>query len=441
MWIEKLSVENFRLFEKKAFSFHPQFNLLVGENGTGKTSLLNLLAVVISGWIGNICKLPAREYISFSESDLRTLVLEYSGELRDDRASFAKIHATWNGMPTLQGQPQTSSWKALYQQHGKYRKIRPQNLLSFLDKDFIALRESRVDFTMPLFAFYRCNRLWNSNAVKNGANAVREAMEVRYERSAGYIGWAYAYTDDKALMLWIQKLDIIAYQEKANPLGWQVMQTALRRCFEDFDWLHLRAMEGQLIIFFRDGRRLPFNQLSDGQRTLFAMIGDMVRRAVLLNPQLGDKVLEETPGVVLIDELDLHLHPKWQRRIIEDLRRTFPKIQFIATTHSPFLIQSLRSGEELIMLDGQPTAQLGNMGLEEIARGIMGVSRPEVSQRYEEMKTVAQNYLEMLELAANSPEEKLEAFKQELAKSIDPYADNPAFQAFLEMKRAAKLGE
>ena len=171
------------------------------------------------------------------------------------------------------------------------------------------------------------------------------------------------------------------------------------------------------------------------------MIGDLVRRAVLLNPQLGEKVLEETPGIVLIDELDLHLHPKWQRRIIEDLRRTFPKIQFIATTHSPFLIQSLRSGEELIMLDGQPTAELGNKSLEEIARGIMGVSRPEVSERYEEMKTVARNYLETLELADKAPEDKLEAFKQELAKSIAPYADNPAFQAFLEMKRAAKLGE
>jgi predicted ATP-binding protein involved in virulence len=167
----------------------------------------------------------------------------------------------------------------------------------------------------------------------------------------------------------------------------------------------------------------------------------MVRRAVLLNPQLGEKVLEETPGIVLIDELDLHLHPKWQRRIIEDLRRTFPKIQFIATTHSPFLIQSLRSGEELIMLDGQPTAELGNMSLEEIARGIMGVSRPEVSERYEEMKAIVRNYLETLELAAKSPEDKLEAFKNELAKPIAPYADNPAFQAFLEMKRAAKLGE
>ncbi|GEM_PF-3154147 len=65
--------------------------------------------------------------------------------------------------------------------------------------------------------------------------------------------------------------------------------------------------------------------------------------------------MKKTEGVVLIDELDLHLHPKWQRHVIEDLRTTFPKIQFIFTSHSPFLIQSLRSSEELIMLDGSIT--------------------------------------------------------------------------------------
>jgi predicted ATP-binding protein involved in virulence len=168
---------------------------------------------------------------------------------------------------------------------------------------------------------------------------------------------------------------------------------------------------------------------------------DLARRAAILNPHLGGNASEETAGVVLIDELDLLLHPKWQRSIIENLRRAFPKIQFICTTHSPFLIQSLRSGEELIMLDGQPTAQLANKSIEEIAQGIMGVSHPQVSQRYEEMKGVAKHYLETLEEAAISPEEKLEAFKQRLADAIAPYADNPAFQAILEMERVAKLGE
>ena len=93
------------------------------------------------------------------------------------------------------------------------------------------------------------------------------------------------------------------------------------------------------------------------------------------------------------------------------------------------------------MLEGYPTNELGNKGIEEIAQGLMGVDRPDVSLRYQSMKQVARSYLELLEEAHLTPEEKLADFKERLASSIGPYADNPAFQAFLEMHRALKLGE
>ena len=91
------------------------------------------------------------------------------------------------------------------------------------------------------------------------------------------------------------------------------------------------------------------------------MVADIARRACLLNPHLGGAVLEETPGIVLIDELDLHLHPKWQRRIIGDLRRTFPKIQFIATTHSPQLIGQVKP-DEILLLDAEETEETRHPG-------------------------------------------------------------------------------
>jgi uncharacterized protein with NRDE domain len=81
------------------------------------------------------------------------------------------------------------------------------------------------------------------------------------------------------------------------------------------------------------------------------------------------------------------------------------------------------------------------MSVEEIAQGIMGISNPQVSLRYEEMKGAAKHYLELLEEASKAPEEKLTAFKEQLADAVAPFADNPAFQAFLEMKRAVKLGD
>jgi len=190
-----------------------------------------------------------------------------------------------------------------------------------------------------------------------------------------------------------------------------------------------------------DGQpRLPFGMLSDGQRNMLALVGDLAIKAAQLNPHLGVNALLQTPGVVLIDELDLHLHPRWQQHIVEDLRRLFPEVQFIATTHSPFIIQTLRAGE-LISLDTQPILETGYLGVEEIARGLMDVPRPEVSPRYQEMVAVAKNYLTHLEEAKQTPPEKLAAFKMQLAESIAPYADNPAYQAFLEMKRVAALGE
>ncbi len=93
-----------------------------------------------------------------------------------------------------------------------------------------------------------------------------------------------------------------------------------------------------------------FSNLSDGQRIMLTLVGDLARRAATLNPHLGIAAARETPGVVLIDELDLHLHPKWQRRIVKDLKLTFPSLQFIATTHSPQLIGEVLP-EEIRRLD------------------------------------------------------------------------------------------
>ena len=92
------------------------------------------------------------------------------------------------------------------------------------------------------------------------------------------------------------------------------------------------------------------------------------------------------------------------------------------------------------MLDGHTTANPGNEPIQDIVHNIQGVENTETSARYDEMKTVAKDYLETLESAAMAPEAKLQAYKERLAQAIAPYADNPAFQAFLESKRIVKLG-
>jgi predicted ATP-binding protein involved in virulence len=106
-------------------------------------------------------------------------------------------------------------------------------------------------------------------------------------------------------------------------------------------------------LFERDNKveKLFFGQLSDGYRNLIGMVADIAYRCIKLNPHLGENVISHTPGIVLIDDLDLHLHPNWQKRIVADLKNIFTSIQFVATTHSPFIVQSLKA-DELINLDG-----------------------------------------------------------------------------------------
>ncbi len=118
------------------------------------------------------------------------------------------------------------------------------------------------------------------------------------------------------------------------------------------------------------------SNLSDGQLILLTLVGDLAKRVAILNPHLGHEGLRKTPGVVTIDELDLHLHPKWQRRIIHDLKNTFPSLQFIATTHSPQLIGEAHPDEIRLLDDGQTTTPARSFGIDSsrVLEEVMGTA-------------------------------------------------------------------
>ena len=109
----------------------------------------------------------------------------------------------------------------------------------------------------------------------------------------------------------------------------------------------------QLVIEFKDGRVLPFRLLSEGIRITMALIIEIAFRCYLLNfKKTGASCLTETNGVVLIDEIDLHLHPSWQKRVLNDLMRTFPAIQFIVTTHAPMVLAGAKNAKVFGLKDG-----------------------------------------------------------------------------------------
>lgn len=441
MKIDRLLLKNFKGFESKEFTFHPEFNLIVGMNGTGKTSALDALSVAVGSWFLGIRGADTR-HIRSSE----VLLNDFEHEEIDEEGRHFSVQ--WERVypceVTAHGSVQecSLSWsRTLNAPGGRTTYGNATNIKQLATLADHAIRKG-LDILLPLVSYYGTGRLWQEpREAYTVSDPMKVASKEEQSRLAGYSNSVDPRLSVGQLTRWIARQSWIAYQQKNRiPPVFTVVKEALVACVEDARNLYFDAALGEVVVEFAGGTQ-PFSNLSDGQRCMLAMVGDIAHKAAKLNPQLGSRVLQETTGVVLIDELDLHLHPRWQRRVIEDLRRTFPKVQFICTTHSPFLIQSLRSGEELIMLDGQPTADLGNLSIEEIAAGIQHVANPEVSFRYAEMKDVAKNYLATLEEAAMAPAEKLADFKVKLAEAIAPYADNPAFQAFLEMKRVAKLGE
>lgn len=370
MRIEKLTLQNFRLFENREFSFHPQFNLIIGENGSGKSSLLRGFIVALRYFLEDFV-FESKEG-QLENNDIReNIISENNNDLRVEKEIPIILKMNFEAK-FLQNEAEEESFSTENIFWGKQSKNN-----KFVEKASYTMPylpdnwplESKV--LAPLVVFYGCNRLWLSKAHKN---LHENAMTAKYSRRDGYKDWAKAQADSTQLIEWLLKQNIIAFQEGKESLGWRVLNIALKKCFEEFSHISFMAKEGDLVVHFVGGHRQLFKHMSDGQRCMIGLIGDMVRRAVLLNPQLGDKILEETSGVVLIDELDLHLHPKWQRRIINDLKITFPKVQFICTTHSPQLIGQAKP-EEIIILDQETTrhpAQSYGMDSNWILRHVMG---------------------------------------------------------------------
>ena len=194
-----------------------------------------------------------------------------------------------------------------------------------------------------------------------------------------------------------------------------------------------------IVLEFKGGR-FPFRTLSDGQRNMAATVADMAMRCSQLNPQLDDRARTETAGVVLIDEIDLHLHPRWQRGVVRDLIETFPRLQFIATSHSPFIVQSVSDGGVINLDSDDHTPETPpDQSIEDVAESIMGVEQPQRSRRYREMMDAAEQYYRVIENAARETDpEMVQALRDQLDLLEEPLGDNPAYVAFLRLQRAAR---
>ena len=236
-----------------------------------------------------------------------------------------------------------------------------------------------------------------------------------FTRFSGYIDCLDSASNEKMMLKWFEKMTLLELQKQAEVPELKVVKKAVIHCFKNamevneadvsFD-IASHSLELKYRDCNGDWYKHPFNDLSDGYRNTLSLIADIAFRMALLNPQCLEQVLEMTEGIVLIDEIDLHLHPKWQQRIISDLEIIFPKVQFIVTTHAPAIIQSVKK-ENLITLE-KGSAHFANHAVygrdvNSILREIMGVS-----ERPPKVKSLFQTFYNFIDAGdLNHAKEKL----------------------------------
>jgi predicted ATP-binding protein involved in virulence len=431
MRIDHLQIHNFKGFEDRSFDFlhsrdsanQGSFHVMIGENGSGKSTALDALAVALGIW--HVAR-PTAGWRAIRPEEARYKITQNGDQVRFDPMPSPSITAKG-----AIGQ-QLVSWT----RQNKDLSKRTSNSDAKKAVDIIKKLLVEEQATLPVLAYYGAGRAWLAGRDRSAKFEMKLGKVSRYD--------AYYYCLDgsirhKDINRWFLFESIDALHRGNKRTSMIAVERAVLSCVPGSTHLRFDADRQEIIVGLGKDE-VPFYSLSDGQRSMVSMVADIAMKAAILNPHLGEESALLSPGVVLIDELDLHLHPTWQRVVVEHLRAAFPAIQFVGTTHSPFIVQTLREGE-LIPLTAQPIAETGNVGIETIAKGLMGVERPDVSPRYTAMKQVAKNYLLQLEEADMTPNDRLAEFEAKLADQVEPYADNPAFQAFLELKREGKLAK
>jgi predicted ATP-binding protein involved in virulence len=337
MQINSLTVRNFRGFEEQRFEFHPQFNVLVGENGCGKSSVLAALCFVLGGWTGAFVTRH-----EFSSRNIRIKRFEHNDSITFERQLPVEITSE-----ILSGESYLNfglSLKSGQPSHDWATHVSSNHLLMLANDTATNVREGFA-LALPLIVSYPAARGWlpSTNA------PWEQIMAEKPSRADGYADWLSPSNSIRPLIAWLGRQQVISLQEGRDTTIFSTIKKALALCFPEVQSIGFNIQEGDVIVEMEGKGSKRLSDLSDGQKNLFGMVGDIAIRIAKLNGHLGEQALAETSGVVLIDELDLHLHPRWQRRIVHDLRRAFPKIQFITATHSPQIIGEV-SPEEVILL-------------------------------------------------------------------------------------------
>lgn len=384
MYLEKLKLHNFRCYEKLEIDFNRQLTVLVGKNGSGKTTVLEAIAIALGTWFVGFNIVNAKG-INKRTDPLRKAY--QIGATDDVQTQFPVEIEAWGRIE--ESKDQILHWKReLYTPTGTMTTKDAKEIVEYAAEYQKAISEGRTDIYLPIVAYYGTGRLWDYHRQKR-----IDVFKVS-SRTNGYIDCLDGTANVKLMMDWFQIMTINKYQRQEENLEsnpeLDTVYLAMEKCLKNlsgYSDVKIRYNMGtqELDVYYseqdKQRMRIPLNQLSDGYKGMISLVADIAYRMATLNPQLGTEVLTKGDGVVLIDEVDLHLHPAWQQKVIDNLMDIFPEVQFIVSTHAPAIISSVKT-DKLRILSNKEVCMTANQvygkDVNSVMKEIMGVNdRPD----------------------------------------------------------------
>ncbi|MBE9488299.1 MAG: AAA family ATPase [Bacteroidetes bacterium] len=414
MKINNIHFVNYKGFKDVKIDFNDRLTVIVGDNGGGKTSVLNGLVICFS-WIIARIKNSKGAGLYISENEIS------NGE-RDSEiiANFDEIE------------------KFIITNRAKSGIVKKktnflENLTSYTSLIQSEIEKKEFLTPLPIFAYYGVRR-----AV---IDVPLRAKNVNFSLLDTYNSSLNGDANFKSFFQWYRNQEDIENERIRNniiEISYSSFIDGKRHMVGSSHIRELNTVRKALKIFLphyknikvqrspikmtieKDGKKIFVDQLSDGEKIYIALIGDLCRKLVLANPTLKDPLQGE--GIVLIDEIDLHLHPNWQIEIVPKLIEVFPNVQFIVTTHSPHVINSVKKENIRIIKNDSDNIEISNsdsvyglpssiilkdvMGMkndipEEVAKQIAKVYELLSKDNFEDVK---KEYFRLVNICSDSPE-------------------------------------